>query len=147
MKRIHTYIIIVLSMCCAIFLFKFIESQDQRRDLENSIDVAYKQQLSNVLGSFSMQVNEYTYRSMISSVYSALEMSELTSYDKVNDDLDIGLHYLYISLREEKSKEKVLARTEELHDIFFMMVQDPTSKEATDKLIQIADETFFKVPD
>ncbi|MHA6482910.1 hypothetical protein ACX1C1_13515 [Paenibacillus sp. strain BS8-2] len=147
MKRIRIYFIIVLTICFAILLFKFVESQNQRRILENSIDTAYKQQLSNVLGSFSLQVNEYTYRSMISSVYSVAEMSELTSYEKINDDLDISLHSLYISLREEKSKEKVLARTEELHEIFFMMVQDPTSREATNRLIQIADETFFKVPD
>ncbi|MNR55996.1 hypothetical protein D3C85_1764790 [compost metagenome] len=74
-------------------------------------------------------------------------MSGLTSFEKVNDDLDISLYNLYISLREEKSKEKILARIEELHEIFFIMVQDPTSKEATNKLIQIADETFFKVKD
>lgn len=147
MDKKQKYIIISLTICSAILLFKLVQSLDHKRDLENSIDAAYKQQLNNVLGSFSMQVNEYTYRSMISSVYSVAEMSELTSYEKVNDDLDISLHYLYISLREEKSKEKVLARTEELHDIFFMMVQDPTSKEATNRLIQIADETFFKVPD
>src|SRR5690606_41520982 len=102
------------------------------------------QQLHNVLGSLSLLVDEYSYRLMISSVYSVSQMSELTSYEKINDDLDISLHYLYISLREEKSKEKVIARIEELHDIFFIMVQDPTSKEATNRLIEIANETFFK---
>ncbi|WP_170308050.1 hypothetical protein [Paenibacillus dakarensis] len=94
-----------------------------------------------------MRVDDYTYRSMISSVYNVAAMSELTSYEKINDELDISLYNLYISLREEKSKDKVLERIEELHDIFFIMVQDPTSKEATNKLIKIADETFFKVKD
>ncbi|MNL62478.1 hypothetical protein D3C87_1865030 [compost metagenome] len=70
-------------------------------------------------------------------------MSELTSFEEINDDLDISLNDLYISLREEKSKDKVLARIEELRGIFLMMVQDPTSKEATNNLIQIANETFF----
>jgi hypothetical protein len=147
MGRKQLYIIIALSICSAILLYKFVETLDQRRDFEHSIDAAYKQQLNHALESFSMQVNEYTYRSMISSVYSVAKMAELTSYEKVNDDLDISLHNLYISLREDKSKEKVLARTEELHEIFFMMLQDPTSKEATNRLIRIADETFFKVPD
>lgn len=92
-----------------------------------------------------MQVDDYAYRSIISNVNSLAVMSELTSYEELNDDLDISLHNLYISLREEKSKEKVLARNEELREIFFTMVQDPASKEATNKLIQIAHETFFSV--
>ncbi|SEM50067.1 hypothetical protein SAMN05518847_1012 [Paenibacillus sp. OV219] len=82
---------------------------------------------------------------MISSVSSVAAMSELTSFEDVNDDLDISLHNLYISLREVKSKDRVLARTEELHEVFFTLVQDPSSKEATNKLIQIANETFFNV--
>jgi len=145
MRKKSTYIIILLLLCIAILLFKFDESRGQRNELQNSIDTAYRHQLSNVLGSFSKEVNDYTYRSMISSVYNVAMMSELTSFEKINDDLDISLNNLYISLREEKSKDKVLARIEELHEIFFMMVQDPTSKEATNKLIQIANETFFNV--
>ncbi|KZS44026.1 hypothetical protein AWU65_28545 [Paenibacillus glucanolyticus] len=145
MKKKSTYIIILLTLSFAILLIKFIESQSQKRVLENSIDTAYKVQLSNVLGSFSLQVNDYTYRSMISSVYSVAVMSKLTSFEEVNDDLDISLYNLYISLREEKSKDKVLARVEELHEIFSKMLQDPASKEATNKLIQISNETFFSV--
>ncbi|MNL22805.1 hypothetical protein D3C87_1441650 [compost metagenome] len=144
-RKKSTYIIILLILCFAILLFKFFESQNQRNELQNSIDTAYKLQLSNVLGSFSMEVNDYTYRSMISSVYNVAVMSELTSFEKINDDLDISLYNLYISLREEKSKDKVLVRIEELHEIFFKMIQDPASKEATNKLIQIANETFFNV--
>lgn len=146
MKK-KTYIIYILLICSAVLLFSLVKSVEQRKNLQNSIDYAYMQQLHNVLGSLSLLVEEYSYRLMISSVYSVSQMSELTSYEKINDDLDISLHYLYISLREEKSKEKVLARIEELHDIFFIMVQDPTSKEATNRLFEIANETFFKVPD
>lgn len=147
MKKKSTYIIIVLSICCAILLFKSFGNQSQERGIQSAVDTTFKQQLGTVLGSFSMRVDDYTYRSMISSVYSVAAMSELTSYEKINDELDISLYNLYISLREEKSKDKVLERIEELHDIFFIMVQDPTSKEATNKLIKIADETFFKVKD
>lgn len=145
MKNKSTMIIIVLTICSAILLFTFVDSQSQKRELQDSIDAAYKHQLGNVLGSFSMQVDDYAYRSIISNVNSLAVMSELTSYEELNDDLDISLHNLYISLREEKSKEKVLARNEELREIFFTMVQDPASKEATNKLIQIAHETFFSV--
>ena len=70
-------------------------------------------------------------------------MSQLTSFEKTNNNLDISLHNLYISLREEESKELVSSRVEELRDIFSILVQDPSSHEATDKLIQIANETFF----
>lgn len=145
MKNKSTMIIIVLTICSAILLFTFVDSQSQKRELQDSIDAAYKHQLGNVLGSFSMQVDDYAYRSIISNVNSLAVMSELTFYEELNDDLDISLHNLYISLREEKSKEKVLARNEELREIFFTMVQDPASKEATNKLIQIAHETFFSV--
>ncbi|MDQ6419127.1 hypothetical protein RB620_06705 [Paenibacillus sp. LHD-117] len=135
--------IIILFLSTIILCYKFIESQSHRKDLQNSIDLAFKNQLSHVLSSFSMQVNDYTYRTMISSVYNVAAMSELTSFEKSNDNLDVSLHNLYISLREDKSKDKVLNRVEELHDIFFILVQDPSSHEATDKLIQLSNETFF----
>ena len=147
MKKKSTFIIILLSILVIVLLLKFVVSQSQRSTLQNTIDTSFKYQLSNVLGSFGNEVNDYTYRSMISSVYSVSVMSELTSFEDKNDDLDISLNYLYVSLREDKSKDKVLARIEELREILFEMVQDPTSKEATNKLIQIANDTFFKVKD
>ncbi|REE68761.1 hypothetical protein A8990_13627 [Paenibacillus taihuensis] len=147
MNKKTKYILIVLSLCFAVLLYKYVESHGQKKELKSAIDAAYKVQLSKTLESFSMEVNDYTYRSMISSVYSVASMSELTSFEKANDDLDISLYNLYYSLREEKSKDKVLARIDDLHEVFFKMVLDPASKEATDKLIQIANETFFSVKD
>lgn len=91
-----------------------------------------------------MEVNDYTYRSMISTVSNVSAMSELTSYGRINDNLDISLNYLYISLREEKSKDLVLLRVDELRDIFNLLVQDPSSQEATDKIIEITKEVFFE---
>jgi hypothetical protein len=90
-----------------------------------------------------MEVNDYTYRSMISSVSNAAAISELTSFEKLNDDLDISLYQLYIALREERSKDKVLLRIEELREIFSMLVRDPINHEATDRIIQINNDTFF----
>jgi aspartyl-tRNA synthetase len=132
-----------LSLSLVIVGFKFVESQSLRKELQNSIDSSFRYQLSNVLGSFSMEVNDYTYRTMISSVSNVAAMSELTSFEEINDNLDISLNYLYISLREEKSKDKVLLRIEELREIFNIMVQDPVNHEATDRIIQITNETFF----
>lgn len=66
-----------------------------------------------------MVINDYTYRSMISSVSNAAAISELTSFEELNDDLDISLNQLYISLR------------------------DPINHEATDRIIQINNDTFF----
>jgi uncharacterized protein YigA (DUF484 family) len=143
MKSKSTYIIILLSLSLIIVSFKFVESQSQRKELQNSIDIAFRHQLSIVLGSFSMEVNDYTYRSMISSVSNVAAMSELTSYEDINDNLDISLYNLYISLREEKSKDKVLSRIEELREIFNIMFQDPANNKATDRIIQITNETFF----
>lgn len=147
MKKKNTIIIVLLSLSVCILSFMLVESQRQRTEIQNSIDLAFKYQLSNALSSFSMEVNDYSYRAMISSVYNVAAMSELTSFEESNDDLDISLHNLYISLREDKSKDKVLARTEELHDIFFQLVQDPDSHEATDKLFKISNETFFSTDD
>ncbi|MGZ9584012.1 hypothetical protein [Paenibacillus marinisediminis] len=147
MKKNSKYIIILLSLIVVILGYKFVESQSLRKGLQSSIDISFRNQLSQVLGSFSMEVNDYTYRMMISSVSSAVALSELTSFEEINDQLDISLHYLYISLREEKSKNKVLSRTNELREIFNIMILNPDSSEATDRLIQIAEETFFNVED
>ncbi|WP_433923276.1 hypothetical protein [Paenibacillus taichungensis] len=143
MKKISTYIIVLLTLSLIILGFKFVESQNQRRELQNSIDNSFRYEISNVLHSFSMVVNDYTYRSMISSVSNAAAISELTSFEKLNDDLDISLNQLYISLREERSKDKVLSRIEELREIFSMLVRDPINHEATDRIFQITNDTFF----
>lgn len=143
MKKISTYIIVLLTLSLIILGFKFVESQNQRKELQNSIDNSFRYEISNVLHSFSMVVNDYTYRSMISSVSNAAAISELTSFEKLNDDLDISLNQLYISLREERSKDKVLSRIEELREIFSMLVRDPINHEATDRIIQINNDTFF----
>lgn len=143
MKKISTYIIVLLTLSLIILGSKFVESQTQRKELQNSIDNSFRYEISNVLHSFSMVVNDYTYRSMISSVSNAAAISELTSFEELNDDLDISLNQLYISLREERSKDKVLSRIEELREIFSILVRDPINHEATDRIIQINNDTFF----
>lgn len=143
MKKISTYIIVLLTLSLIILGSKFVESQNQRKELQNSIDNSFRYEISNVQHSFSMVVNDYTYRSMISSVSDAAAISELTSFGKLNDDLDISLYQLYISLREERSKDKVLSRIEELREIFSMLVRDPINHEAIDRIIQINNDTFF----
>lgn len=143
MKKISTYIIVLLTLSLIILGSKFVESQNQRKELQNSIDNSFRYEISNVQHSFSMVVNDYTYRSMISSVSNAAAISELTSFGKLNDDLDISLYQLYISLREERSKDKVLSRIEELREIFSMLVRDPINHEAIDRIIQINNDTFF----
>ncbi|MGI2297568.1 hypothetical protein [Paenibacillus sp. GXUN7292] len=143
-KNLNSVIIIFLSLGLIVIGFKYIESQSARKELQSTIDNSFRQQLGGVLGSFSMEVNDYTYRSMISTVSNVSAMSELTSYGRINDNLDISLNYLYISLREEKSKDLVLLRVDELRDIFHLLVQDPSSQEATDKIIEITKEVFFE---
>lgn len=124
--------------------YNYVEEHTKARSLQSSIDAKFKFELSQARDSFSMVMNDYTYRYVLSSVSNVASSSELTSYGEQNDDLDISLHNLYISLREDKSKDEVLSRADELRDIFMELVNDPASKEATDKLIQIADETFFR---
>lgn len=143
-KNLNSFIIIFLSLGLIVIGFKYMESQSARKELQSTIDNSFRQQLGSVLGSFSMEVNDYTYRSMISTVSNVSAMSELTSYGRINDNLDISLNYLYISLREEKSKDLVLLRVDELRDIFNLLVQDPSSQEATDKIIEITKEVFFE---
>lgn len=143
-KNLNSFIIIFLSLGLIVIGFKYMESQSARKELQSTIDNSFRQQLGGVLGSFSMEVNDYTYRSMISTVSNVSAMSELTSYGRINDNLDISLNYLYISLREEKSKDLVLLRVDELRDIFNLLVQDPSSQEATDKIIEITKEVFFE---
>ncbi|WP_141505293.1 hypothetical protein [Paenibacillus luteus] len=138
------FLISLLILGFIIMGYNYVEESTKAQNLQNSIDTKFKHELSNVLGSFSMMMNDYTYRSVLSSVSNVASISELTSYEDQNDNLDISLYNLYISLREDKSKEKVLSRADELRDVFMMLVTDPASKEATDKLIQITDETFFR---
>ncbi|WP_239616816.1 hypothetical protein [Cohnella mopanensis] len=146
MKR-SRYLILLLILCIVGLVFsslKYFEIQNKNEDLQNSINRSFKYQLGNVLSSFSMEVNDYNYRSMLASVSNAASLSELTTYEKDNDSLDVCLYNLYFSLREDKSKDLTLSRIDELREIFFLLVQEPTSKEATDKLSQITNETFFK---
>lgn len=146
MKKKNAYIIAILSVLVVFLGFKNIVSEKSNSEILRLNDQTFKYQLGKVLGSFSMEVNDYTYREMISSVYSVAVMSELTSYEDINDNLDISLHNLYISLREEKSKDLVLSRVDELREVFNTMVQDPSNQKAIEEIIQIANETFFENP-
>lgn len=144
MKKI---LLILLIFSLRFISFKYIETNKSKQELQNSIDKAFKYQLSKIRDSLSLKVDESSYRMILTSTSNAATMSKLTSYEDVNDNLDISLHNLYISLREEKSKNKVLARTAELRDIFLKLVDEPTNKEALDNLMKITDETFFHVKD
>jgi len=64
MKKKSIYIIIVLSVILVIISFKYIEVHNQKIKLQDSIDLTFRTQLGNVLSSFSMEVNDYTYRSI-----------------------------------------------------------------------------------
>lgn len=142
MKIKSKYIIIVLSICSLLLGMKVIEYHNLKKDLQDSIDNSFKYQLNQVLNSFSMIVNDYTYRSMISSLSAATATSGLTTYQKINYDLELSLHQLYISLREDQSMNKVLEHTDELRELFLILVQDPVNREATDKIFRIAEESF-----
>ncbi len=146
MKKNSTFIIAILMLLVVYLGYKVIVTETNNSDTQRLNDQAFRYQLGKVLGSFSMEVNDYTYREMIASVYSVASMSELTSYEDINDNLDISLHNLYISLREDKSKDLVLSRIDELRNVFNTMVQDPSNQKATEKLIQIANETYFENP-
>jgi len=123
MNKKNAYIIAILAVLVVFLGFKVIVSENNNSEIQRSIDQTFRYQIGKVFGSFSKEVNDYTYREMIASVYSVASMSELTSYEGINDNLDIGLHYLYISLREEKSKDLVLSRIDELRDVFNTMVR------------------------
>ncbi|MFC5528339.1 hypothetical protein [Cohnella yongneupensis] len=143
MKKKSTYIIIALLVLLIILSVGLLKVQNQKIQLQDSIDSTFKAQLSNALSNFSVEVNDYTYRSMVSSVYNAAILSELTSYEEINDSLDISLYNLFISLREDKSKSLVLSKIDEIRKIFFELVQDPTDKKTTDQISQIVSDTFF----
>lgn len=147
MKNKSKYLLIVLLIALFVLSFKYIETINQKIKLQDSIDLTFRAQLGKVLDSFSMVVNDYTYRSMVSSVYNVAMLSELTSYEEINDNLVISLYNLFISLREEKSKDLTLLRIEELREIFFELVQDPTNQKSTDRLSQIVSDTFFNNPE
>ncbi|WP_379250440.1 hypothetical protein [Paenibacillus sp. GCM10028914] len=149
MKK-RTYLILLFILCIIGFVFinfKYIDVKNKHDELQKAIDDRFRYQLSNVQSSFGMEVNDYTYRFMLSSVSNAVSLSELTTFEDVNDELDVSLHSLYVSLREERSKDKTLLRIDEIREIFSMLVLEPTSKEATDKLFEITKETFFNVED
>lgn len=146
----NKYLQLVLIICLTgliVISLKYVQVQNNSKQLQNSVNDAFRYQLNQVLSSFSVEVSDYTYRDMLSSVFSATQMSELTTYEEMNDDLDVGLHNLYLSLREDKSKDITLSKIDELRDIFLLLVRDPASKEATDQLLLLTNETFFSVED
>ncbi|MCG7214377.1 hypothetical protein [Paenibacillus mucilaginosus] len=138
--RKWAFLIALLVTGLAISGYSYFKAQK----LQTSIDNRFKHELSSVLSNLSLTMNDDTYRSVLSSVSNAASISDLTSYEEQNDSLDISLEYLYISLREDKSKDKVLSRADELRDIFLVIMTDPASKEATDKILKITEETFLR---
>lgn len=141
----------LFSMLCLAGLIvtglKYVQVQNNSKQLQNSVDDAFRYQLNRVFDSFSMKVSDYTYRDMLANVLSAAQMSELTTYGDKNDELDVCLHNLYLSLREEKSKDMTLSNIDELREIFSLLVRDPASTTATDQLSLLTQETFFNVKD
>ncbi|CAN7249388.1 hypothetical protein LJR153_001080 [Paenibacillus sp. LjRoot153] len=140
-----TYLIILLVFALVFIGYKYTDAVKSSKQLQSSIDKNFKSQLSNISSSLSMKVDETSYRIILTSVSNAAAMSVLTSYENLNDNLDISLYNLYISLREEKSKNKVLARTDELREIFMKLVNEPSNKDALVSLMKFTDETFFHV--
>ncbi|AFH62465.1 hypothetical protein ACVNS2_17615 [Paenibacillus caseinilyticus] len=138
--RKWAFLIALLVAGLAISGYSYFKAQK----LQTSINNRFKHELSSVLSNLSLTMNDDTYRSVLSSVSNAASISDLTSYEEQNDSLDISLEYLYISLREDKSKDKVLSRADELRDIFLVLMTDPASKEATDKILKITEETFLR---
>ncbi|ANE46524.1 hypothetical protein SY83_09800 [Paenibacillus swuensis] len=138
MKKISTYLIIILSLSVIILGFKHYESQSQKKDLQNSIDHAFKSQIYNVIGDLSVKLDDYTYKFVISSVSNAATLAELTSYEEMNDDLDISLQDLFVKLREGKPEDLTTSRIDELREIFHIMIQNTANPDATDRLMQIA---------
>lgn len=123
--------------------YNYVERKNEAKDLQSAIDAKFRAELNKVYGTIISEMNDYTYRSFLANLSSAASISDLTSFEDQNDDLDISLYNLFISLREEKSKDKVLARADELRDAFSILVTEPANKEATDQIIEITDETFF----
>ncbi|WP_166243114.1 hypothetical protein [Paenibacillus turpanensis] len=137
-----TYIVLIITLL--VVGFAFMNVHHAKKELQASIDQTFKSNIGRVLDSLSLKASEDSYRMILASVLSAASMAEITTFEANNDDLDIALHNLFIALRNEQSREKVLQRTQELHDLFFKLMTSPDSREATDKLLQIANETFFK---
>lgn len=143
MKKWAFFFISILILGMIIMSYKYDEANNKAQNLQNTIDEKFKMELSSVYSSFNTKLDEMAYRSALSSVSTAASISEITSYEDQNDNLDISLYNFYHALRNDESKEKVLARADEVRDIFTMLFLDPASKEATDKLMQINNDTFF----
>ncbi|SDT43407.1 hypothetical protein SAMN05444162_4276 [Paenibacillaceae bacterium GAS479] len=144
LKKWFFLFISILILGLIIMSYKYVEANNKAQDLQNSIDAKFKTELSILGGSFNVKMEDYEYRSVLSRVSTVASISDITSYEDQNDNLDISLYNLYVALNNDKSKEKVLFRAGELRDIFMTLRLDPSSKEATDKLMQINDETFFR---
>ncbi|MFC4099188.1 hypothetical protein [Paenibacillus xanthanilyticus] len=139
-----TFLTAILMAGLLIAGYYYVTSQMEKQQLQDAVDAKFKVELSNVLGSVSMTMNDYTYRFVLSSVAAAASIADLTSYEEQNDDLDISLHNLYIALREEKSRAAVMSRASEIRESIALLLVDPANKRATDKLKQLAEDTFFE---
>lgn len=137
------WILFLLLIGLVITGYKYADSRHEVKDLQSSIDAKFRYELSEVLGSLNKEMDDYTYRSFLSNMSDAAALSDLTSYEEQNDELDVSLYSLFVALREEKSKDKVLARADELREVFKVLVMEPANKEATDQINQITKETFF----
>ncbi|MCM3746119.1 hypothetical protein M3223_01985 [Paenibacillus pasadenensis] len=144
MKKWTIFFISILILGIIMMSYKYDKANTEAQNLQNTIDEKFKIVLSIVYSSFNTKIDEMAYRSALSSVSTAASISEITSYEDQNDNLDVSLYNFYHALRNDESKVKILARADEVRDIFTMLFLDPASKKATDKLMEINDETFFK---
>lgn len=142
-KSRYLKILFILCLVVSVFCsYKYFKANESSKELQESINNQFTLQLGLVINSLSVEVSEESYRSILSSVSSAASLSKLTTYDDMNDDLDLALDYLYLSLRKEDSKDITLSKIDELREIFYLLIEEPTSKEATDQLLEIVEETY-----
>jgi hypothetical protein len=78
--------------------------------------------------SFSVDLggeNNTGYEKCIASVATAAGVSNLSSYEKKNDLIDIGLYHFYIAMLKPDNKEKVKKDAEKIRGIFSKLNINP----------------------
>lgn len=110
--------------------------------------MALKSSLSLAMSGFAIDFNslsgednkQYYYNEAMSNTYSSSQLVGFTTYDSKNDSLDVALYNLYKLMEQNEYKNKIMKKSKSIYDNMLRLSQNPIDKEATNNLINLAEE-------
>ncbi|EFM09682.1 hypothetical protein PaecuDRAFT_3731 [Paenibacillus curdlanolyticus YK9] len=133
------YIILLILLASYIVSIKINDTNQQSRinEIQKNINDTFLYQISQFNTCLNIQTFEgEDYKKCLSSVSTASTLSNLTSFEKNNDLLDVTLNKFYIALLNLKDVSIINKNSSTLADIFSAMHNNPEEEKVTNSLLE-----------